>query len=300
LSSSILLIGFQIKRISQVLTEVSYVSYIFNGFYHIRTSVEPSQYRIDFGQVFERVLDGGIALPDVYVVVIHVEKGTSSTYQTKTNHVYIRRDGSVFEMTPEMIKQRALQEYHQKRKKEGEEMKEHIRQVLKEIQVPGIELLRDEKKKPETAITFDSAAIKQLTSMGFKRSLILDVYYQLKEEGHDDPKLNVVLDRLSEARLQEEEKNKKMGSALTAAQTSTVPSVVNSPKACQYCSREFLLEKDLQVHELNCSSSPQKKKPKKGEPQVSPEPGLPCEFCSKLFPSSELYPHEVSCRQVQR
>jgi hypothetical protein len=101
---------------------------------HHSPSVEPDLYRIDFLTVYERAFTSScVPLKDRYVVRIHISRGRVSMYQNEARQAWIRRDGSLFRMDPDMIRQRTLMEAEQNKRHEKKAMADQIRQILAEM-----------------------------------------------------------------------------------------------------------------------------------------------------------------------
>lgn len=83
------------------------ISKLINNF---QPSVEPDLYKINFIKLEDEV--------DLYIIEIHVTKGTANLYMTGSQNFYVRRDGSNFLMPFDMIRSRI----HKKAKTETHEI----------------------------------------------------------------------------------------------------------------------------------------------------------------------------------
>jgi len=96
------------------------------------------------------------------------------------------------------------------------------------------------------SVIIDPNAVKQFVAMGFERSLILDTYYQLFDEGHQAPKMEVILDRLG-----------RHSSDLSDRSPIKKKSKIGEPQGspaelpCQFCSKLFSAS-TLEAHQVSC------------------------------------------------
>lgn len=78
--------------------------------HYMRPPVDPLQVAVTFHAVYDLSLGQHVPLRDVYVVTVYVPKGSAAFYTNSTGQAFVRREGSVHAMTPEMIRERVAAE----------------------------------------------------------------------------------------------------------------------------------------------------------------------------------------------
>lgn len=77
----------------------------------MRPPVDPMHVAVAFHPVYVLSLGQHVPLRDVYVVTVYVPKGSAAFYTNSTGQAFVRREGSVHVMTPELIRERVTAEF---------------------------------------------------------------------------------------------------------------------------------------------------------------------------------------------
>eukprot|EP00457_Paulinella_chromatophora_P005267 gb/GEZN01005282.1/.p1 GENE.gb/GEZN01005282.1/~~gb/GEZN01005282.1/.p1 ORF type:complete len:588 (-),score=62.81 gb/GEZN01005282.1/:20-1783(-) len=236
-----------------------------------RPTVGPSLYRIDFLPVFRRVSPRWSyveQIQDFCVIMIDVKKGTETVYQTKNdNKSYLRRDGSIHEMTAEMIRARVKEE-------QNIYMQSFIKDMIAKgmLQLPGQPNPEPPRQAGET-FEISPRQVDELVGMGFQRSRVLECLYEFKEQGIMKPGVDQIIDRLAPSMVAQAGNPDSQ-----AARGPDVPQIADQAAA---------------IADAEAAAS----KPPEPSPIQSEEANdlLPCQFCRILLPFESLMSHQERC-----
>eukprot|EP00808_Paulinella_micropora_P006471 g8428.t1 len=264
-----------------------------------RPAVNTDLYQINFLPVHRRVYGRWNyveQIQDFCIIAIEVKKGTESFYQTKnTNKSYARRDGSIQELTPEMIKARVEKESQMKE----QDLKQMVLKILESQGVTGIAGIagiagataqlqgQPQPRAQSGGISIPFKLVEDFVSMGFQRAPVLDCIYKLTEEGVEEPSYEHVIARLAQPNDSSQPANLTSSAARSDQEQQTAPSSSSSSAASSSSSSS-----NDNLTQSQAAVAP---------PSLSADADLlPCQFCPILLPREKLMSHQTKCAQRDR
>lgn len=161
------------------------ISKIINAF---QPSVEPELYKLDFVDVAGK--------DSLYVVEVHVTKGTANLYMTGSQNFYLRRDGSNFLMPFDMIRTRL------------QTQAEESSLLASEAIAPKAHTENQPQDQSLAATDLDLGLLLSMVFMSWSDSKLSDSEKQLleiraRDEGLDEQDVNILMQAAIEAPLLE-------------------------------------------------------------------------------------------------
>ncbi len=162
-------------------------------------SVDPSRYRVTFCKVMDKAFGELKEVKNRYVVKVHVIKGDIDYYTNRSEVAYIRRDGSVMKMTPQMLRRRITSDMGE------EQLREEIRRLRLQVSrkhkgqkhnaAHAARVAGAADAKTQVEMNPHEDLVARLQETGIERPAILEAIRQIKAAG-GELSTDTVLDKL--------------------------------------------------------------------------------------------------------